>query len=206
MDGGPKVAFDVSVKAIDAGLSANLASLLAGVERRASSRATSPCSPARPGCSATSRTPRPTPTGKWDIAAIPGGGGNWGGSFLTVPKQGKNVDEAYKFIEWLIQPEQQIEIFKKVGNLPSQPGAVQGPGDRWTSRTTFFSNAPVGQIFAKTAENLTPQYLGKKNGPTRVAVENVLNPVQAGDAQAATQAWAEAVKDAEAAARRARPR
>ena len=67
--------------------------------------------------------------GKWDIAAIPGGGGNWGGSFLTVPKQGKNVDEAYKFIEWMIQPEQQIDIFKKVGNLPSQPGAVQGPGD-----------------------------------------------------------------------------
>ena len=44
-----------------------------------------------------------------------------------------------------------------------------------TSRTTFFSNAPVGQIFTKTAEDLKPQYLGKKNGPTRVAVENVLN-------------------------------
>lgn len=33
--------------------------------------------------------------GKWDIAAVPpGGGGNWGGSFLTVPpKQSKHVKE-----------------------------------------------------------------------------------------------------------------
>src|SRR6266540_1376617 len=28
--------------------------------------------------------------GKWDVAKIPGGSGNWGGSFLTLPKQGKN--------------------------------------------------------------------------------------------------------------------
>ena len=25
--------------------------------------------------------------GKWDVAAIPGGGGNWGGSYLTVPSR-----------------------------------------------------------------------------------------------------------------------
>ena len=30
----------------------------------------------------------PKHKGKWDIASVPGGGGNWGGSFLTIPKQG----------------------------------------------------------------------------------------------------------------------
>ena len=25
--------------------------------------------------------------GKWDIASVPGGGGNWGGSFLGVPSR-----------------------------------------------------------------------------------------------------------------------
>ena len=44
----------------------------------------------------------------------------------------------------------------------------------------FMSNAPTGQIFAATAEGLKPQYLGKKNGPTRVAVENVITRVQQG--------------------------
>ncbi|GAB3350940.1 hypothetical protein GCM10027452_20330 [Micromonospora halotolerans] len=32
----------------------------------------------------------PGAKGKWDIAQVPGNGGNWGGSFLAVPKQGKH--------------------------------------------------------------------------------------------------------------------
>ena len=29
----------------------------------------------------------------WNVADVfPGGGGNWGGSYLTVPADGKNVD------------------------------------------------------------------------------------------------------------------
>ena len=34
----------------------------------------------------------PKSKGKWDIASVPGGGGNWGGSFLTVPKQGSHAE------------------------------------------------------------------------------------------------------------------
>ena len=64
----------------------------------------------------------------------------------------------------------------------------------------FFTNAPTGQIFATTAANLKPQYLGKKNGPTRVAVENVINRVQQGQLKSA-DAWAEAVKEAEKASK-----
>jgi cellobiose transport system substrate-binding protein len=60
----------------------------------------------------------------------------------------------------------------------------------------FMSNAPVGQIFAATAENLKPQYLGRKTGPTRVAVENVINRVQQGKLKTSA-AWAEAVKEAQ---------
>jgi cellobiose transport system substrate-binding protein len=62
----------------------------------------------------------PATAGKWDIAPIPGGGGNWGGSFLTIPKQSKNQQEAYKLAEWLPAPEQTLKIFKATGNLPSQ--------------------------------------------------------------------------------------
>ena len=32
----------------------------------------------------------PATRGKWDIADVPGGGGNWGGSFLAVPKQSQH--------------------------------------------------------------------------------------------------------------------
>jgi cellobiose transport system substrate-binding protein len=137
--------------------------------------------------------------GKWDVASLPGGGGNWGGSFWTIPKQGKNIDEAYKFVEWMIQPAQQIQIFKTVGNLPSQPDLYKDPAVL-DYKKEFMSNAPTGQIFAKTAENLKPQYLGKKNGPTRVAVENVITRVQQGKLKP-DASWPEAVKAAEKASK-----
>ncbi|TCB95590.1 extracellular solute-binding protein [Micromonospora zingiberis] len=194
MDGGPKVAFDFAVKAADAGLSANLTSFQADWDKGFTngSFAVLACPAWMLGHI---QNTAPGTKGKWDIAAVPGGGGNWGGSFLTIPKQGKNVDEAYKFLEWLIQPEQQIEIFKTVGNLPSQPGLYADPAIA-DFKNEFFNSAPVGQIFPKMAEGLTPQYLGRKNGPTRVAVENVINRVQNGTLKS-DAAWAEAIKEAD---------
>ncbi|MBW6439000.1 extracellular solute-binding protein [Actinoplanes hulinensis] len=198
MEGGPKAGFDVAMKAIDAGLSANLASFQPNWDQGFTKDqfAVLACPAWMLGHI---QKTAPNQAGKWDIAAIPGGGGNWGGSWWTIPKQGKNVDEAYKFVEWLVQPEQQIEVFKKVGNLPSQPELYKNK-EILDFKKEFFSNAPTGQIFATTAENLKPQYLGKKNGPTRVAVENVINRVQQGQLKSA-DAWAEAVKEAEKASK-----
>jgi len=136
--------------------------------------------------------------GKWDIASVPGGGGNWGGSFLTIPKQGKNQAAAWDFIQWAVQPAQQISIFKNIGNLPSQPALYADPAIV-DFKNPFFSDAPVGQIFSETAKNLTPQYLGKKSGQVRVAVENVLRKVEQGKTSG-DAAWQEAVKEAEKAA------
>jgi cellobiose transport system substrate-binding protein len=140
----------------------------------------------------------PKEKGNWDIAAIPGGGGNWGGSFLTVPKQGKHIQEAVDLVKWLTQPAQELTVFKNVGNLPSEPALYTDPA--LTSFTNpFFNNAPVGQIFANTAKNLTPQYLGKKGGPVRTAVENDLKLVEKSQLSP-DKGWAAAVKDATKAA------
>ncbi|WFE44582.1 ABC transporter substrate-binding protein [Verrucosispora sp. WMMD1129] len=198
MEGGPRVAFDYAVRAADAGLSANLTSFQADWDKgfTSGSFAVLACPAWMLGHI---QNTAPGTKGKWDIAAVPGGGGNWGGSFLTIPKQGRNVDEAYKFLEWLIQPAQQIEVFKTVGNLPSQPALYADPAIA-DFKNEFFNSAPVGQIFPKMAEGLTPQYLGKKNGPTRVAVENVINRVQNGTLTS-DAAWAEAIKEAEKASR-----
>jgi cellobiose transport system substrate-binding protein len=52
----------------------------------------------------------------WDVAnTFPGGGGNWGGSYLTVPKQSAHPKEAQQLAAWLTAPEQQIAAFKSVG-------------------------------------------------------------------------------------------
>jgi cellobiose transport system substrate-binding protein len=198
MDAGPKIAWDTTMKALKAGISANLVSFQPGWDQgfKKDQFAALPCPAWMLGHI---RETAPGQKGKWDIAAIPGGGGNWGGSFWTIPKQSKNADEAYKFVEWMVQPAQQIEIFKAVGNLPSQPALYQDPAVL-NYKEEFMSNAPTGQIFAKTAESLKPQYLGKKNGPTRVGVENVITRVQQGKLQP-DASWPEAVKAAEKASK-----
>ena len=198
MDGGPKVAFETTEGIIDAGLSANIAAWSdewnAGFQN--GDFATLACPAWMTGHI---RNTAPDTTGMWDIAGIPGGGGNWGGSFLTIPAQGAHVEEAYALLEWLIQPDQQIAIFNTVGNLPSQPALYEDPAIQ-EKTDEFFNNAPTGQIFSATAEGLVPQYLGFKNGPVRVAVENVLNDIQAGNIATGAEAWDRAVSEAETAA------
>lgn len=146
----------------------------------------------------------PDTAGDWDIADIPGPGGNWGGSFWTIPNQfdEHTTQEAYNFIEWLIQGDQQIHIFQEVGNLPSQSSLYTDPAIV-DFKNEFFNNAPVGQIFTKTAEDIPSAiYYAPKNAAVSTAVQGVLNDVQAGNIDPA-DAWDAAVKaaqDADAAA------
>jgi cellobiose transport system substrate-binding protein len=138
--------------------------------------------------------------GQWDIADIPGDGGNWGGSFYTVPKQGSETtqQESYDFIEWVIQPAQQLKIMKETGNLPSQIAILES-ADVAEFTNEFFNNAPYGTIFAKTVLDIPSAiYYAPNNGAIRTAVETVLNDVQAGTSPIA-DAWTNAVAAATAA-------
>ncbi len=93
----------------------------------------------------------------WDIANVfPGGGGNWGGSFLTVPAQGEHQEEAQKVAAWLTAPEQQAKAFKAVGAFPSQVEA-QDSTEVNEAVNPFFNDAPIGEITADRAAAITVQ-------------------------------------------------
>ncbi|MEV0152457.1 extracellular solute-binding protein [Micromonospora sp. NPDC050686] len=134
--------------------------------------------------------------GKWDIAKAPGAAGNWGGSWLAVPKSSKHPKEAAELAKFLTSNKGQVEAFKAVGNLPSSP---QGLADPAVSSATndYFSNAPTGKIFAAGASELKPVYLGPKNNAVRTAVENTLRAVEQG--KPAAEQWQAALKNGEAA-------
>ena len=86
----------------------------------------------------------------WDVANVfPGGGGNWGGSFLTVPSAGAYTEEAKELAAWLTAPEQQTQAFTTAGAFPSQIEA-QGSEAVQAYTNPFFNNAPVGKIFTAT--------------------------------------------------------
>jgi cellobiose transport system substrate-binding protein len=138
----------------------------------------------------------PGTKGKWDIAAVPGGGGNWGGSFLTVPKQSSHAQEAYALAKFLTSPASEAYIFKQTGNLPSQPKllrskAVQG------FRNPFFHRAPVGKIFATSALKLKPQVLGPHQGDIQTAASNAIQRVEQRK-QSPAASWKQFLKDVKA--------
>ncbi|MBW9109693.1 ABC transporter substrate-binding protein [Microbacterium ureisolvens] len=91
----------------------------------------------------------------WEIAnAFPNGGGNWGGSYLTVPANGKNVEEALALADWLTAPEQQEKTFVNVGAYPSALEA-QSASSITESTNEYFADAPTGTIFADRSEAIT---------------------------------------------------
>jgi cellobiose transport system substrate-binding protein len=93
----------------------------------------------------------------WDIAdAFPGGGGNWGGSYLAVPKTSEHQAEAKEFAQWITAPEQQLKVFASQGNFPSQVGALDSP-DLLSATDDYFNDAPVGEIYSNRAEAIDVQ-------------------------------------------------
>ena len=136
--------------------------------------------------------------GNWDIATVPGGGGNWGGSFLGVPKTSSNQDLAIELAFFLTNADGQMSAFNQVGNLPSNPTLYSTP-ELEGATNEYFNDAPVGKLFVAGASNLRPVYLGAKNQPVRDAVENALRSVENGQ-KSSEEGWQTAVKDAESAA------
>lgn len=135
----------------------------------------------------------------WDVADVfPGGGGNWGGSFLTVPASGENTEAAKELAAWLTAPEQQTTAFETSGTFPSQleaqaSEAVQG------FTNPFFNDAPVGEIFSARAQKIEgAPYKGAHYFAIRDEVTNALNRVDITKSQDAETSWDEAVEKAAA--------
>lgn len=135
----------------------------------------------------------------WQVAnAFPGGGGNVGGSYLSVPEQGKNHEAASKFASWLTAPDQQISAFQAGAGFPSRLDALDN--EELTSVTNeFFGDATVGQIFADRSKAITtvihkgPQYLA-----IDTAAFNAMTRVETGQ-QSIDEAWDQFVTESEAA-------
>ncbi|MET8759971.1 extracellular solute-binding protein [Lentzea sp. NPDC004782] len=131
--------------------------------------------------------------GRWDVTSVPGGGGNQGGSFLAVPAQGKHTAQAYDVAKFLTAPEQQKRIFLETGNLPSEPQVYRSP-EVLSKTDHYFSDAPIGSIYAKTADALRPAYRGVRDFLVRPKFTAALNRVETGR-QSIADAWQQAMSE-----------
>ena len=139
----------------------------------------------------------PENKGKWAVTeAFPNGGGNWGGSYLTVPKQGKNAKKAAELAAWLTAPEQQVKAFQAKGTFPSQVEALKSPS-LLEKTNAYFGDVKAGALFAAQAQKVTAaQYKGPTDGQIQ---DNVFSPAlqSVEQGKSAEEGWKTAVAEAQ---------
>ncbi len=139
------------------------------------------------------KTNAPDSKGKWDVATMPEGSGNWGGSFMTLPKEGKHPKEAFELIKWLLDAQQQLDLFKKLGNFPSTPSVYDDPAVQ-DFTDPFYSNAPVGKIFADAAKKVAPVYYGPDYITVDTPIKNAITNVERNNANPDDE-WKKAMEE-----------
>ena len=131
--------------------------------------------------------------GKWDVASIPGDGGNWGGSYLSIPAASENQEEAYALVQWLTAPEQQIKMWTDAQHFPSSSSAA-ADGAVAAAADDYFSGAPIGEIFKESADDLPIATLGPKDGVIKDSISQGLNRVDL-QGEDPDEAWQQAMDE-----------
>ena len=187
-----RTAFDTSSKALAAGIGSNISQFTSdwnsGLNKGSFATVIAPA-----WMLAYIKNLAPSTKGKWNVAALPGGGGNIGGSQLSIPASAKNPKAAMDFIKWYLSPEMQLKVFKDYGLFPSakvlyDDQTVLGYKD------PFFTNAPIGQIYAKGALSLKPIFEGRKQRQIDNIFGQALSRV-ALKKQTAAAAWQQALNE-----------
>jgi cellobiose transport system substrate-binding protein len=151
----------------------------------------------------------PTTKGKWDIADIPGGGGNQGGSQLSIPwvdTSKKNAQDkakidmhhqlAWDFIAWYLAAPQQLTVFQKYGLFPSTP-SLYTDKKLVGFKDPFFNKAPTGAIYADGVKKLKPIFEGKLQRCIDMAMGSALSLVINGKEKVPANAFAKGLSDAD---------
>ncbi len=101
----------------------------------------------------------PDTAGSWNLARFPEGGGNWGGSQLTIPAEAENADLAWELISFISTADQQATIFQDFGNFPSISSLYDSP-EILEFQNDHFSGATVGALYAESILSVEPQFEG----------------------------------------------
>ncbi|MXP20721.1 extracellular solute-binding protein [Gordonia sp. HNM0687] len=137
----------------------------------------------------------PSVTG-WDIANVfPGGGGNWGGSFLAVPVQSQHHEQAQQFANWLTDTQQQVSAFNVAGAYPANLAAEEQLSATNTP-DPYFSDAPTSQILADRAQAVPVgvPYKGDKYSDILGLLQSAIQRVDEGQSpEASWQTFTQAV-------------
>ncbi|MCK2218473.1 extracellular solute-binding protein [Actinomadura sp. ATCC 31491] len=181
-----KTAFDLAIKTAQAGITARLSSFEDGWSA-AMGKGDYAVISAPSWLLEQIRNNAPATKGKWDVAKIPGGSGNWGGSYLAIPKGAANPKAAWDYIAAMQSPQGQLEHFLKSGALPTTPSVYQD-AKLLGRKDPFFSDAPVGKIYTDSLLGLKPFLIGPDSAAIGQEFLNAITDVEQGKGDPA-KAW-----------------
>jgi cellobiose transport system substrate-binding protein len=167
-----KSAFDLAVQGVQDGITANLTSFStgwsAGLQKGAFAAVATPS-----WMLGSLKTNAADTKGEWGIAKIPGGSGNWGGSYLAIPKRAEHPKAAWNYNKNAESPEAQLSHFLDSGSLPTTVSNYTNP-KLLAATDPFFSNAPIGKIFTESVAKLHPFYIGPDSGQIGTDYQNAI--------------------------------
>lgn len=135
----------------------------------------------------------PTLSGKWNITSVPGKYGNWGGSYLTVPKYSKHQKESVELVKWLLAPAQQKTLFVTKKLFPS---AISAASDKsvLALKDPYFSNTEVAKVYVASYSKLVVQNTGPKQSSVGTSFRDALFTVVDGT-KSKEVAWDDAIAE-----------
>jgi multiple sugar transport system substrate-binding protein len=120
----------------------------------------------------------PDTAGKWAVSNLPDGiYGSWGGSFLSIPTQAANQDDAWKLIEYMTTDrEVQLEAFETIAAFPANISTYDDA--MFDESVDFLGGQKARHVFANVAKNIKPVQPAKGDHVARsIILENALMEV-----------------------------
>ncbi|MFI2203426.1 ABC transporter substrate-binding protein [Streptomyces sp. NPDC020192] len=141
----------------------------------------------------------PATKGKWRVCAMPGGPANQGGSYLALPRQCRNPDEAFKIISWILSPANDARGFTDAAIFPAAPAAYSMPA--MTGPDAFFGGQKIIEVFGPAAQAIPDSYEAPADAAVMAPYMTELTNVEA-KGKKPDDAWKDAVSQARQIAQR----
>jgi len=133
-------------------------------------------------------------SGNWGVLPLPEGlGGNWGGSYLAIPKDSPNAAAAAQLAQFLTSAESETKEFKAGLAFPSNSESLEQIAD---VTDPYFNDAPIGKIFSDGFRAAPDQPLGPDDGAIDQAIGQALTSVESNNVPPA-EAWEKAMSTLE---------
>jgi ABC-type glycerol-3-phosphate transport system substrate-binding protein len=125
----------------------------------------------------------PDQEGKWAVAQAPYSeepGSYLGGTGLSIPVNAPHPEEAWKFVEYMLQPQQQVGVFTLAGAAPATTAALQSP--ELTKPDPYFGGQAPFEVFLDSMATATHFPYVEAWDPIDTDIGNMVQSVMLNDA------------------------